>query len=354
MDQNLLFILIVIAIILLLVVVVILIANRISKSKADCSNDSREDADEIERRQEAANEIKRRQEAANGIKKKIKDGLREIAEINTRFKVKLKNSFGDRKNTYVISSRKDNPDQHEDVVQIFLGRVNRDDSILYFRRNTFLFGSDNFFIITQKGIGYAPSKQVEFFYTFDEINSVGWYDDFIVIETDYDEGEYLPVEDFVYCHDDKIDLIEMINGYLNRMKTELSVYIDAGFEAINKKALPIIPTIIEKIGTINPLWKRFFSAYYKYLLASDGVDVVNNCQEAIYLIDDMEDEFKDCDNPYEIGFYCHLELLRAHVMLINEREDHMEIKRVIDKLAGGNKDSDLQEDINIIRRQLII
>lgn len=341
MDQNLLFILIVIAIILLLVVVVILIANRISKSKADCSNDSRKDA-------------KRRQEAANEIKKKIEDGLREAAEINTRFKIKLKNSFGNRKNTYVISSRKDNPGQHEDVVQVFSGIVNRDDSIWYFRRNTCLFGSDEFFIITQKGIGYAPSKQVEFFYTFDEINSIGWYGDFIKIETVYDEVGSVWIDDFVYYLDDKIDLIEMIRGYLNSMKTELSVYKDAGFEAIDKKALPIIPTIIEKIGTINLQWKRFFSAYYKYLLASDGVDVVNNCQEAIYLIDDMEDEFKGCDNPYENGIYCQLELLRAHVMLLNEKEDHMEVKRVIDKLAGGNKDSDLQEDINIIRRQLKI
>ena len=295
-----------------------------------------------------------REKESKELKKKIDDKLKQHDSLLAKLKEELVNRYRDMPKTYTNLTRINNPELHFTLSEYF--GLSREENILYCRRYTRTFGSDSFFIITEKGFGYAPYRKPEDFLLFEDVSELIKADDLneIMFINNHDETVFcVDADDFIYgCTSD--ELIKEINRFLSQYQSPLDIYLDAGFEALDRKLTPILSDIIDiiqHIGNYTERWEELFllQAGYKYVLAEDGVDVKHNAREAFDNITDIEKSWQDKKNS---TIYCACELLRAKIMLLEEEADHMEIKKILDAVAGNAENPNIKDEANLIRRQL--
>lgn len=293
-------------------------------------------------------EASRRKKESDILLKKIDKELQFQKKLLSDLSEGIYCNFEGIPKTYINLSRESNRELHSLICDMF--HLVREEKILYLRIYKRLIGSDSFFIITEKGFGYAPYRDPEEFLLFEDIKELIKRNGYIEFR-DYDDviNYYVEEDDLTYDWDRQEKLINLLNTFLTQYKSKLDIFLDAGFEALENKLIPILDDIIEEVGNYNEGWKKILNANYKYLSASEGKDIKNNIRDAIYDIIDVKNMLKD-DKTGRI--YCMSELLRAKIMLLDPKEDHIEIKKIIDTVAKTAKDSDVKDEANKLRREL--
>lgn len=330
-------------IIILLIVIVILLSARNKKSQNSHNKDGY--TFEVDKKEE-----RRRNQISNQISADIKTQFSKQKENLRRLSKRLTEDYESIDKTWVNIDRFNYPNLHNELVNLF--SLRKDERILYCRRYEKWLGSDTFFIITDGGIGYAPRREVFPMAEFGEIK------DFIangnagiveVIDV-YGESGFIDGEDFTYnCSN--INLANILNNFLQKYKSEFDIYFDACNEALQEKATPILPSLIEKVGEINKNWANIFRANYKLLLCEDGIDIKDNSREAIYDIENILNLAGEEDKDDNIINMCLV--LKAKLMLLNN-EDQMDIKKLIDTVLGSNCDQFVIDEANRVRRKLTL
>lgn len=292
-------------------------------------------------------EDSRRKKESDILQKKIDKELQFQEKLLSDFSKDIYLNFEGSPKTYLNISKDTDSKLHSKLRDLF--HLGREEKILYVRIYERTFGSDSFFILTEKGFGYAPRKNPKEFLLYEDINELIERNGYIELRNKNDEPNYMKADDFTYDWDRQEKLINLLNTFLTQYKSNLEIFLDAGFEALENKLTPILLDIIEEVGNYNEGWRKVLNANYKYLLASEGEDIKNNIRDAIYDIIDVKNMLED-DKTGRI--YCMSELLRAKIMLLDPKEDHIKVKKIIDTVAKTAKDSDVKDEANKLRREL--
>lgn len=326
-------------IVVLLIVIVVLLSIR-TKSSTYSRQSFNLDKKEDRRRRKVSNQI------SQEIKTQFEIQRKKLVELRN----KLENEYGSVGKTEVNITRLSHPNYHSELIRLF--DLNKDEDILYCRRYEKLFGSDTFFIITEYGIGYAPRREVFPFVGFGEIKEFNAYSGnaYVEIKDIYGESGYVETEDFTY-DGSHVKLAKILNDFLTGYKTPFDIYFEACGEALDQKATPILPSLIENISEINRNWANFFRANYKFILCEDGIDVKDNSREASYDIENILRLAEEKDKDENVINSCLV--LKAKIMLLNN-EDHTEIKKLIDTVLGSKCDQFVLEEANNVRRKLVL
>lgn len=226
----------------------------------------------------------------------------------------------------------------------------KSNSTIYFcRRNNTAFGADDFFIISEKGFSFGDSNGENWTIGFDElvkINDIGYHVDFDC----YDESisQCIDWENILYYSDDKqkSDFLEVTNNFLNRYETVEDVYERAARRALSQRALPLLKTLTDKIGTDN-LQGKYIRAGYYYTLAADNVNANHNLEQCRYLLSEIEstlEKWAKEDNRDVRGhsLYGDCKFLEARVAW-RSGEDEYVIQQTLKDLQGKEYNEEIRE-----------
>lgn len=333
--------------IILVIILILLIVNKknninkIEESDILCHDKESRRREERRRREE----IKRREKESSILSSRIENQLQLQKKHLSDLENDLYLKFEGNSKTYTKFSRNDNPPLHSKLCDIF--GLNKDEKILYCRRYGFAFASDNYFIITEKGVGFSSIGDILDFYYIEELIERG---DKIEFRDNKEVLLELFVDDCVYVTSKSEKLITSMNNFLKKYKSPLDIYHEAGFEALEKKLTPILPVLIEKIGNYHQGWKKVLRANYKFLLASEGEKCKNYSREAL---DDITDVEKMVDMNTEADIYYRCELLKVRIKMLNH-EDPIEIKKILDTIEGKSENPEIQDEAAELRRELIL
>lgn len=324
-------------IIVLLIAIVFLICSRSKKVQSTSP---------MTKNSDVKKEMKRRQIAADRIQQRIEKEMIERKGLLDKLRISLKNKFRDEKKTLVDLNIKTSRSLFQELQGYF--ELHNSDEVYYCRRYCKVFGTDNFFIITRTGFAYAPKKRLAWQLNFEDVKSLSTSDMLISFNKNSwgDCAEAMECYDFIYDSSKLDDLVTILNKFLDKYRDELSILYSGAWEAIEEVALPILPNIIEKIGLYDVNDMKFFRAYYKYLLARDGVDTKQNIQRALYDLKDLYNKnLKDGDT----------QLLEAKLLLLDPETDNIEVKRLLDEICGNDEyDNDIKDQAMGIKIKLEI
>lgn len=325
-------------IVLLFIIILVLIFTRQKGHKLEKSNN-------LDKKEE-----RRRRQMADKISADIKNEFDKQKQKLIRLKNQLKSEYETVGKTYVSFGNNTNPSFHNELCRLF--DLNRDDYILYCRRYEKWLGSDTFFIILEDRIGYAPRREPLPYIWFDEIEQFNASDnnEYVEISLKNGEVEYIESEDFTY-NGTQVELASILNNFINRYKTPYDIYFDACGRAIDERATPIIPTLIDKVSEYNKNWGDIFTANYKLILCEDGIDVNHNAREATDAVNNILKLTGAEDSDDNVINGCLV--LKAKLMLVTN-EEHTDIKKVIDTVLGSKCEQFVKDEAYKVRRKLIL
>lgn len=224
-------------IIVLLIILVILLFIRIkgkNKSSGLSRTDRGVDNKEERRRKNVSNQI------SQNIKAQFEKQRKKLDSLRGRIKFEYENIC----KTEVVITKSSHPSYHSQLIRMF--DLNKEDVILYCRRYEKVFGSDSFFIITENGIGYAPNREVLPMCAFDEIREFNVLYGYVEVVFKDGETGLIDSEHFTYNGTSE-KLVKTLNNFLSGYKSPFDIYFDACSNALEEKATPILPSLIEKV-----------------------------------------------------------------------------------------------------------
>ncbi len=290
-------------------------------------------------------ETNRRHQAAKRIEKNLKNQFDKQSQNISSFKSNLKKSFSDTKKTSVNVTKNSDPELHSRLCGMF--GLNRNELIWYCRRTTCWLGSDDFFIISERGFGYAPSSEFSGFIPFGEVREVNVYNSsFRLIMND---GDIIPLilDQTIYDLSDTDVFINIVNKFLKDYRADLDILCEALDEALDEMALDLAKSLINEVEKLSEELGAFYNARLRIAWASDNINKADNLQEANYYVIDLK---KQAKGDKFVESLCHI--LEAQIML-ERGDDHYEIKKIIDAI-DGDEERYLRNQILKLRRMLTL
>lgn len=292
-------------------------------------------------------EIRRRMKTRKIIEQKIKDNAKEQEHLLKDFTYNLRGAVGGNNKTFFDVSKNFHISLFQELQKLF--DLEDDEEVIYCRRKTKVFGSDDFFIMTKSGFAYAPSRNYKGFIPFDNVIELENLSDVYVLFYDMD-GESIEIEisQVVYNSYDVDEFIKITNAFLKKYKSMTILCFEAACEAINEKVFDLAEELMAKVLPYNKFLGRWLKCRQKYSLALEGIDKQLNLQNALYELNDLEKLTKKYS--YDYG-YC--ELLKVKILLeLEDGVDDSQIRSIINQISTDDYPEEIKDEALELRKYI--